>query len=59
MTTGRADKTRVTGDKEAACLRSGDTGRCHTLSGAASRDRLTEVLKFQTQEPSVHKKRYL
>lgn len=36
MTTGRADKTRVTGDKEAACLRSGDTGRCHTVGGCES-----------------------
>ena len=49
----------VTGDKEAECLSSGDTGRCHTLSGAASRDRLREVSKFQTQEPSVHKERHL
>lgn len=43
MTTGRADKPHVTGDKQAACLRSGNTGRYHSLSGAGSRDRLREV----------------
>lgn len=53
MTTGRADKTHVTGDKEAACLSGGDTGRHHTLSGAGSRDRLREVSTSQTQKPSA------